>query len=109
MVLELLTMWRYSLPLQASEDEGFVDTMTSSVESSSVPPHLSCDISVTLDDVWSQALHVKLNDHYTWDTVGRLKDFELDPFMIIHSASLSTAFSLCLSVLSKYLCKIYYP
>ena len=52
------------------EDEGFVETMPSSVTSSlqSVTVYKLYSDSA---DIWTAAVHHKLDKHYTWEAVGR--------------------------------------
>jgi len=53
-----------------SEDEGFVDAMPSSV--TSLSQSIVVDEHCTeVDDIWTTAVHHKLNRHYTWEAVGR--------------------------------------
>jgi len=55
---------------QVSEDEGFVEAMPSSMTSSS--QSLMVDEHHTdPDDVWTAAVHHRLDTHYTWEAVGR--------------------------------------
>lgn len=54
-----------------SEDEGFVESMPSSLASSlqSVSADVHC--AEPDKDIWTAALHHKLDTHYTWEAVGR--------------------------------------
>jgi len=55
---------------QTSEDEGFVEAMPSSVTSSLQSVMVDEQHSESAD-IWTAAVHYKLDKHYTWEAVGR--------------------------------------
>lgn len=52
---------------QVSEDEGFVEAMPSSLSASTQ----SVAADAESHDIWTAAVHHKLDTHYTWEAVGR--------------------------------------
>jgi len=54
-----------------SEDEGFVEALPSPITSSSWSITVNEHHGAEPDDIWTAALHHKLDRHYTWESVGR--------------------------------------
>ena len=52
------------------DDEGFVEAMTSSDTLSSQSVAVD-EHRAEPDDIWTAAVHHKLDMHYTWEAVGR--------------------------------------
>jgi len=62
---------------QTLEDEGFMETTPSSV-TSSLQSVMDSERSSESADIWTAAVHHKLDEHYTWEAVGRYDSVDVD-------------------------------